>query len=121
MDHPATKRKGRGGKRPGAGRPAGSTNTLEYGEVKAVKSLGWRVPEAAPQPIAAVADEAWDKIVAVMRGEVSSAEGHAANVLRASFRLRDEACGPLAQKINHGDADGKPLAVAINITRTVKK
>lgn len=88
----------RGGKRPGAGRPAGSTNALEYGEARAVKALRLRVPEATPEPVAAVADEAFETVVRMMRGEEFDAS-MAAVKLRAAAMVREEICGPVKQRV----------------------
>jgi hypothetical protein len=110
-----------GGQREGAGRKPGSNNALPSGSVQAIKGLKWRVPDGAPPEAAGLADEAFAKIVAVMREEVDTSFGHAAAVLKASAIVREEVCGPIAQKVNHADANGDPLQVSIAITRTVKK
>lgn len=117
-----------GGKRNGAGRkkgtpgtggrPLGSKSALRYGEVKAVKALGYRVPDGTPEDVAADADEAWQRIVAVMRGKVHSSQ--APQVLKASTRLRDEVCGPPAQKVAVAGVAEEPLQVSVSIHRTVK-
>lgn len=91
--------KPKGGHRAGAGRKPGSPNALGYGEVKAVKSLRWRVPEAAPEPVKDLADLALETIAQVMRGEVSYL--NAAPRLKAATTVRAEVCGPPAQKVEH--------------------
>lgn len=109
MDQPVTKPK-RGGKRAGAGRPPGKA-ALPYGASSAIKGLRHRVPNGTPEPLAEVADEAFDAIVKVMRGEVHYTE--AQTRLRAAKDVREEICGPVAQKHEVAGADGKPLAVSI--------
>jgi hypothetical protein len=110
--HVRTGQKPPGGAREGAGRKEGG-NPLEYGEVRALKSIRHRVPEGTPKELALVADQALGQIVSVMRGEVPSFMGHAAAVLKASSMVREEVCGPLAQKLNVGGADGGPLEIVI--------
>lgn len=91
--------KPRGGKRPSAGRPAGSGNALEYGEVRALGAAKLRVPEAAEVGVKRLADRALERIVDVMEERVWERQGR--NVLAAATRIREEACGPLAQKVEH--------------------
>jgi hypothetical protein len=81
--------------------------------VRAVEALRHRVPEGTPAEIADIADEAFGTIVAVMRGQVPSFMGHASAVLRASTYIREEVCGPVAQKLEHAGKDGEALAVTI--------
>lgn len=95
--HVATGRKAPGGSRPGAGRKPGSTNVLEYGEVKAVKVAGLRVPVGAPQEVKALADRAQQRIIDAMECKVHYLDGN--TVLKAATRLREEICGPLTQKV----------------------
>lgn len=109
-------KKGRGGKRAGAGRPTGATAALAHGEVQALKTLRHRVPEGTDPKVAHVADQAFGQIVAVMRGEVSSFMGHAAAVLKASSMIREEVCGPLAQKLSVGGPNGEPMSISIDIS-----
>ena len=111
MDRSATKQ--RGGKRRGAGRPAGSKNTLAYGEVKAIAATRLRLPESASIQDEHLAGRALQRIVDVMEGRVWEKQGRA--VLGAATRLREEICGPLAQKVQHADADGKPLSIRIDL------
>lgn len=110
MDSPKRKH---GGRRTGAGRPIGATSTLGHGEVNAVKSLRWRVPEEAPEPVAEVADEAFARIVEVMRGQVSTAEGHAAAILKAATQVRHEVCGAPTQKAEVSGPGGEALTIEI--------
>lgn len=112
-------KKGRGGKREGSGRKAGGRNALQIGEVQALKTLRHRVPDGAPPEAGAFADEAFGTIVKVMRGEVSFTEATAR--LKASTYIREEICGPVAQKLQHSGPDGGPLEVSISINRTVEK
>lgn len=112
MDHgdDVPKRK-HGGKRPGAGRPLGSKNVLGLGEVKALKAAGLRVPKDAPEGHRELADEALQRIVDVMRGDVSYLE--AGGVLKASTHIRAEICGELTKKVEASGPDGGPLEVVI--------
>lgn len=99
-----------GGKREGAGRPSGSTNSLEYGEVRAVKAAGLRVPEAATPEQRELADEALGVIVELMRGEVRKRKrpkNDDVEVIpvpldlrgRMAVRVREEVCGELKQTV----------------------
>jgi hypothetical protein len=94
--HRSTGKKPPGGPRKGSGRPEGTPNTLEYGEVKAVKVSGLRIPEGTPEAHVELADRALEKIVDIMEGRVSYLS--ASHVLKAATRLREEVCGPIAQK-----------------------
>lgn len=101
-----------GGKRPGAGRPRGSENTLELGEVKAIKAANLRLPKDAPEPIKLLANRALERIVEVLEQQVHYTD--AGNVLKAATRLREEACGPLMQKLALTDPTGDgPLQVIV--------
>lgn len=93
--------KGRGGKRPGAGRPKGSRDVLPRGVVKALKALRHRVPEGMKPEVAALADEALGTYVEVMRGKVKR---FARERLAAAALVREEVCGKAAQKVDHGGA-----------------
>jgi hypothetical protein len=86
-----------GGRRPGAGRPPGARNKLRAGEVAALKSLRWRVPEGTPEPIAALADEALEQIQVVMRKPVPGSRER----LSAARAIREEICGPVKQQVEH--------------------
>ena len=92
-----SKRKGRTDKvNPGPGRPVGTRNALPKGAVAAIKSLRHRVPAGLPEPIAEIADRAFQTVVDVMDGKV----GHEVTArLNAARYLRDETCGPIAQKV----------------------
>lgn len=107
--------RGRGGKRPGAGRPPGSSNALEYGEVKALRVAGLRVPKDASDEARKLADYAQARIIDVMAGEVDSFA--AGNVLKAATHLRSEICGPVAQKTEISGANGAPLEVVVKLER----
>lgn len=117
--HRATGQKPPGGAREGSGRPEGSKNTLAYGEVKAIKAAGLRVPATATPEAKELADEALGIVADIMRGGVSYLT--ASHQLKAATRIREEVCGPLAQKLEHSGPDGGPLQVSIQINRTVKK
>lgn len=103
--------KPRGGKREGSGRPEGSANTLEYGEVRAVKAAGLRVPESATPEQRELADESLGILVDIMRGKVRRAvreeeEGEYLAVpmdlrMRTATHIREEVCGPLKQRVEH--------------------
>lgn len=101
---PLTKPKsGRGGRRPGAGRPPGTRNALEYGEAKAVNACKLRLPKDATPEAEYLAQRSLQRIVDVMEGGVSHLESGA--VLKAATRLREEVCGPLTQKFEHAVTD----------------
>ena len=100
MDKPRGKN---GGRRPGAGRPKGSTNALGYGEAKAVHACKLRLPKDATPEAEYLAQRALQRIVDVMEGGVSHLES--GSVLKAATRLREEVCGSLTQKVEHSIAD----------------
>lgn len=94
---PGAKGKG-GGKRQGAGRPNGSKNTLDYGEVAALAAAKLRPPPPdAPKEVHQLAARALQRITHVMEEGVW--EKHGRNVLAAATRIREEACGPLTQRL----------------------
>lgn len=101
--HRATGKPPPGGKRPGAGRPPGSTNALPYGVVQAMKALNLRVPEGRPEPEKAVANRAFERIIDVMEEKVPFKD--APGVLKAASILREEICGPVKQRIEHSFND----------------
>lgn len=88
----------KGGKRPGAGRPQGSKNTLPLGAVKAIKVAGLRVPESATPQERQLADRALERIVDVMEERVFAFGGQAHAVLTAARGIREEICGKVADK-----------------------
>lgn len=89
----------RGGKRLGAGRPKGSKNTLDYGEVAAIAAAKLRPPPPdAPPEVQQLAARALQRIADVMEEKVWERQGR--NVLAAATRIREEACGPLTQKVD---------------------
>lgn len=115
--HRATGKKPPGGARKGAGRPVGVVEALERGEVAAIRALNLRVPPGADPVAAAVANEAFGTLVDIMRGLV---RGPDAALRRSSAKdIREEICGPVAQKVNLADANGEKLTVAVNIVRNV--
>lgn len=107
-DNPPKKPKQRGGKREGAGRPRGSTNALPLGTVAALKALRLRVPEGAAPEVAEVAGRCLERVADVLEGKVHFTD--AGHVLKAAAMLREELCGPIAQKLQHTGADGAPLS-----------
>lgn len=100
-----------GGKRPGAGRPKGSKNTLPLGSVAAVKALRLRVPKDAPEEHAALADEALGTVVDVMRGRGGRG---ALFRLMAAKEVRLEICGPMPKQIQVGGLGGGPVTVRVD-------
>jgi hypothetical protein len=100
-----------GGKREGAGRPTGANLTLEYGEVKALKAMNLRVPETASEEVKFLAERATQRIIHVMEEKVSPLIAN--NVLRAATWLREETCGVLATRLEHGGTGGGPVIVEI--------
>lgn len=97
--HVATGKRPPGGLRERAGRPKGKQNSLEYGEVAAIAATKLRVPEAADPAVKQLAARALVRIADVMEEGVWEKQGR--NVLAAATRIREEACGPLAQKVEH--------------------
>jgi hypothetical protein len=89
-----------GGKRPGAGRPPGSKDVLPHGAVAAIKAAGLRVPKDATPAERELADRALVRIADVMEERVSSFG--AFSVLTAARGLREEICGKVADKHEHG-------------------
>jgi hypothetical protein len=64
--------------------------------VGAIKALRHRIPVGTPEDLAEVADEAFSTVVDVMRGKV----GHEVTArLNASRYVREEICGPIAQRV----------------------
>jgi len=101
----------RGGKRTGAGRPLGAKNVLPQGCVAAVRAAGLRVPATASDAERALADRALCRLADVLEGNVHPAM--AFPVLQAGRLLREEICGPVPKKLEHGGPNGAPLEVMI--------
>lgn len=87
----------------------GQIQPLTKGSVSAIKGLRWRVPECAPEVLADAADEAFETVVEVMRGNVR--KGQSMPRLAAARVVREEVCGPLAQRHEHTGVDGKPIEI----------
>ena len=110
MDEQTPKPKGKhGGSRPGAGRKAG----LRNGEVSAVRVTGLRVPKDASPEAAALADEAFDTIVSVMR----KPKRGAGYQLSAATAVREEICGAI-KKTTKVEGTGEDGALEV-IVKTV--
>lgn len=92
-------KRGRGGARPGAGRPAGAKNALPQGSVKAIKAANLRVPKDASPAEREAANHALERIVDVMDERVSSFQAFA--VLQAARIVREDICGKVAEKHEH--------------------
>ena len=103
-------KRGPGGKRPGAGRPPGSRNTLPYGAVKAMKVAGLRVPSGATAEERALADRCQERLVDVMEEKVSYLKAY--SVLASATRLREEICGKVADKLEHSGTVTHSVLVA---------
>lgn len=88
-----------GGKRDGAGRKEGSKNLLGYGEIRAMKASGLRVPESATEKERALADRALERIIHVMEEKVKPFA--MSGVLKSATTIREEICGPMKQKVEH--------------------
>jgi hypothetical protein len=95
--HVTTGKRPSGGKRAGAGRPKGTANALEYGEVKALAAAGLRVPEGTAPGIAELAAIALQRIFDAMMERCGFGQGQ--TVMKAATHLREEICGGLAQKL----------------------
>lgn len=110
--HRATGRKPPGGARPGAGRPEGSTNALPMGTIQAIKALNLRVPEGASDAAKALANRALERVVDVLEEGVDFRQAGA--VLKAATLVREEICGPMAQKHEVGGKDGGALVIEVH-------
>lgn len=81
---------------PGPGRPKGSVGSgLPRNAVGAIKGLRYRVPEDAPEVLAEIADECLEVAVDVLRGKHRLGGGQRLGAVKI---LRDEICGPVAQR-----------------------
>ncbi len=108
VDQP--KKKGRGGKREGAGRKPGP-NLLVYGESSAIRAMKLRVPVDASPEQASLAGEAFETLVKVMRGEVHAEDApHRRN---AAKDIREEICKPIPKPVALTDAEGNSLTVNV--------
>lgn len=100
-----------------AGRPPGSKNPLTRGAIQAIRSLRYRVPVGTPEPVGVLADEALATVANVMlhagRGSMSR--------LAAAKLMREEACGPIAQRFEHSGPGGGPIEVTDAKTRLAAK
>lgn len=104
-------RKKHGGRRSGAGRKPGSKNTLPQGYVATLKASGLRVPPNATEAERELADVALSRMVDVMMEQVHHKGAY--SVLSAARAVREEVCGPVAQKHEHSGEGGGPLEVVI--------
>lgn len=111
--HRATGKKPPGGARPGAGRPKGSRNALPYGAVQAVAALNLRIPEGTPPAAKELADKAFARVVDVLEEVVDFRQAGA--VLKAASMIREEICGPIAQKHEVAGKDGQALSISIDL------
>lgn len=93
----------RGGSREGSGRKSGTKNALGYGQVKAIKAAGLRVPEDATKEQRELADECLGTMTEVMRGKIGFKQ--APHRLKASTAIREEICGAVKQKLEHSGLD----------------
>ena len=75
------------------------------------RALAWRVPDDAPSAVKAIADEALQALVEVMR----QPDRHAREKVAAASRIRDEVCGLLTQRSEISGSGGAPMAVSIRI------
>lgn len=100
-----------GGRRPGAGRPKGAKNALPQGSVAALKAAGLRVPSTASPEERELANVALSRMVDVMLEQVHPNSAY--SVLTSSRAIREEICGPVAQKHEVAGKDGGALEVVI--------
>lgn len=82
----------------------GATGRGPYGSKRALRACRLRVPDGISEEAAALADAALQRILEVMAGTAKSAL-----VLRAATRVRDEICGPPAQRMISVAAPPAPL------------
>lgn len=94
----------RGGKRPGAGRPPGSKNTLPLGAVRVLNAA--RVAERrlaglkdATQEDKAIVERVFERVGEVLEGKVDAFR--AGHVLKAGAMVADAVAGPQVQKVQH--------------------
>lgn len=109
--HVATGKKPPGGKREGAGRPAGTWNSLGYGEVKALKIAKLRVPDGASEGEAELAGVALGRMVDVMMDRLHPQSAGA--VLKAATTIREEICKPIPKAVEVAGKDGGALVVNV--------
>lgn len=107
-----------GGKRGGSGRPNGARNALPYGGKQAIDACRFRVPDDASDEQIMLADRSLQRIVDCMEGRVFPEM--LTGILKAATWVRTEACGPMAQKVEHSGPNGGELKVSIEINRTVR-
>jgi hypothetical protein len=81
------------------------------GTVQAIKALNLRVPDGASDAAKALANRALERVVDVLEESVDFRQ--AGSVLKAATILREEVCGPMAQKHEVGGADGGALVVEV--------
>lgn len=81
------------------------------GTIQAIKALNLRVPEGATDAARALANRALERVVDVLEEGVDFRQ--AGSVLKAATIIREEVCGPMAQKHEVGGADGGALVVEV--------
>jgi hypothetical protein len=78
----------------------GSTEPLPKGSIRAIRAVKLRVPDGASEEHSDLAEEAFQGIVGVMRGDTKYIEHIPVHDrLRAMTIVREEVCGPIAQKV----------------------
>ena len=86
---------------------------MHDGELGALRGLQARVPTEASEEDRELADAARDTIVSVMLGQVHPAHSHS-RLLAAKY-VREEICGPIAQKLVHTGPDGNAPVVEFKV------
>ncbi|WP_199741925.1 hypothetical protein [Corallococcus sp. CA047B] len=75
--------------------------------------MSLRVPASAEPAAKALADRAFQRVVDVLEERVGFQQ--AGHVLKAATIIREEVCGPLAQKLEHSGPDGQALSITIDL------
>ncbi|WP_201756306.1 hypothetical protein [Corallococcus silvisoli] len=75
--------------------------------------MSLRVPEGASPAAKALADRAFARVVDVLEERVGFQQ--AGHVLKAATIIREEVCGPVAQKVQHSGPDGQALSINIDL------
>lgn len=82
------------------------------GTIQAIKALNLRVPENAPEAAKALANRAFERVVDVLEEGVDFRQAGA--VLKAATMVREEICGPMAQKHEVAGKDGGALVIEVH-------
>lgn len=90
------------------GRRAAKVEALAY----FYQASGIRLPDGLKPEAVDLAERAMARIVDVAMERV--APEVAPSVLKAAMRIRDEVCGPIVQRLEHGGKQGEPININFN-------